>query len=117
MGSLNKVILIGNLGRDAELRYTSNGTAVSTLNIATTETWKDKDDGSKQEKTEWHRIIVWGKTAESLAQYLVKGKQILVEGKLQTQAMGRQRREQALHHRDQVRPDHPTRWRGTARRR
>ena len=84
MGSLNKVILVGNLGRDAEMRYTSSGTAVSTLNLATTETWKDKDDGSKQEKTEWHRIIVWGKTAEVLSPYLMKGKQILVEGKLQT---------------------------------
>ena len=83
MGSLNKVILIGNLGRDAELRYTTGGHAVSTLNIATTETWKDKD-GEKQEKTEWHRIIVWGKAAEALNDYLVKGKQILVEGKLQT---------------------------------
>ena len=83
MGSLNKVILVGNLGRDAELRYTASGLAVSTLNIATTETWKDKD-GEKQEKTEWHRIIVWGKTAEALNEYLVKGKQILVEGKLQT---------------------------------
>ena len=83
MGSLNKVMLIGNLGRNAELRYTSSGTSVTTLNIATTETWKDKD-GKKQEKTEWHRIVVWGKTAEALSQYLVKGKQILVEGKLQT---------------------------------
>ena len=83
MGSLNKVMLIGNLGRDAELRYTSGGTAVATLSIATTETWKDKE-GEKQEKTEWHRIIVWGKAAEALNDYLVKGKQILVEGKLQT---------------------------------
>ena len=83
MGSLNKVMLIGNLGRDAEMRHTSGGTAVSTLNLATTETWKDKD-GQKQEKTEWHRIIVWGKTAEALSQYLTKGKQIYVEGRLQT---------------------------------
>ena len=83
MGSLNKVMLIGNLGRDAEMRHTPSGTAVSTLNLATTERWKDKD-GEKQEKTEWHRVIVWGKTAEALSQYLVKGKQILVEGRLQT---------------------------------
>ena len=83
MGSLNKVMLIGNLGRNAELRYTSSGTSVTTLNLATTETWKDKD-GKKQEQTEWHRIVVWGKTAEALSQYLTKGKQILVEGKLQT---------------------------------
>ena len=83
MGSLNKVMLIGNLGRDAELRHTASGTPVSTLNLATTERWKDKE-GQQQEKTEWHRIIVWGKTAESLSQYLTKGKQIYVEGKLQT---------------------------------
>ena len=83
MGSLNKVMLVGNLGRDAEMRYTSSGTAVATLSLATTETWKG-NDGTKQEKTEWHRIIVWGKTAEALNEYLVKGKQILVEGKLQT---------------------------------
>ena len=83
MGSLNKAMLIGNLGRDAEMRYTADGTAVATLNLATTETWKDKE-GQKQKKTEWHRIIVWGKTAEALKDYLVKGKQILVEGKIQT---------------------------------
>ena len=83
MGSLNKVMLVGNLGRDAELRHTSTGTPVATLNLATTETWKG-NDGTKQEKTEWHRIIVWGKTAEALEPYLKKGKQILVEGKLQT---------------------------------
>ena len=83
MGSLNKVMLIGNLGRDAEVRYTTGGTPVATLSLATTETWKDKE-GEKQEKTEWHRIVVWGKTAEALKDYLVKGKQILVEGKLQT---------------------------------
>ena len=83
MGSLNKVMLIGHLGRDSEVRYTNSGTPVATLNLATTERWKDKD-GGKQEKTEWHRIIVWGKMAESLHDYLVKGKQILVEGKLQT---------------------------------
>lgn len=83
MGSLNKVMLIGNLGRDAELRYTSNGTAVATLNIATTETWNDKS-GQRQEKTEWHRIVLWGKSAESLHEYLTKGKQIYVEGNLQT---------------------------------
>ena len=83
MGSLNKAMLVGNLGRDAEVRYTSGGTAVATLSLATTETWKD-NAGQKQERTEWHRIIVWGKTAEALEQYLVKGKQILVEGKIQT---------------------------------
>ena len=83
MGSVNKVILVGNLGRDAELRYTAGGAAVSTLNLATTEVWNDKQ-GQKQEKTEWHRIVLWGKQAESLQEYLVKGKQIYVEGRLQT---------------------------------
>lgn len=83
MGSVNKVILVGNLGRDAELRYTPGGAAVATLNLATTETWKDKE-GQKKEDTQWHRVILWGKTAESLQDYLTKGKQIYVEGKLQT---------------------------------
>ncbi len=83
MGSVNKVILVGNLGRDAELRYTPGGAAVATLNMATTEVWNDKG-GQRQEKTEWHRIVLWGKTAESLNEYLTKGKQIYVEGRLQT---------------------------------
>ena len=83
MGSVNKVILVGNLGRDAELRYTPGGAAVATINMATTEVWNDKA-GQKQEKTEWHRVVLWGKTAESLNEYLTKGKQIYVEGRLQT---------------------------------
>jgi single-strand DNA-binding protein len=83
MGSVNKVILVGNLGRDAELRYTPGGAAVATLNLATTETWNDKE-GQRQEKTEWHRVILWGKQAETLNQYLQKGKQIYIEGRLQT---------------------------------
>jgi single-strand DNA-binding protein len=83
MGSVNKVILVGNLGRDAELRYTPGGAAVSTINMATTEVWNDKA-GQKQEKTEWHRVVLWGKSAESLTEYLTKGKQIYVEGRLQT---------------------------------
>ena len=83
MGSVNKVILVGNLGRDAELRYTPGGAAVATINMATTEVWNDKA-GQRQEKTEWHRVVLWGKTAESLKEYLTKGKQIYVEGRLQT---------------------------------
>src|SRR5579862_9668439 len=83
MGSVNKVILVGNLGRDAELRYTPGGAAVATINMATTEVWNDKQ-GQRQEKTEWHRVVLWGKPAESLAEYLMKGKQIYVEGRLQT---------------------------------
>jgi len=84
MSSLNKVMLIGNLGRDAELKYTPGGAAVATLSLATNSVWNDKNTGQRQEKVEWHRVVVWGKTAESLAQYLVKGKQIYVEGNLQT---------------------------------
>ena len=83
MGSVNKVILVGNLGRDAELRYTPGGAAVATLNMATTEVWNDKA-GGKQEKTEWHRVVFWGKVAESLTEYLTKGKQVYVEGRLET---------------------------------
>ncbi|HEX7137970.1 MAG TPA: single-stranded DNA-binding protein [Vicinamibacterales bacterium] len=83
MGSVNKVILVGNLGRDAELRYTPGGAAVATINMATTEVWNDKS-GQRQEKTEWHRVVLWGKSAESLTEYLTKGKQIYVEGRLQT---------------------------------
>src|SRR5215467_8607846 len=83
MGSVNKVILVGNLGRDAELRYTPGGAAVATLNLATTEVWNDRNS-QRQEKTEWHRVVLWGKQAESLQEYLTKGKQIYVEGRLQT---------------------------------
>jgi single-strand DNA-binding protein len=83
MGSVNKVILVGNLGADAELRYTGGGMAVANFRIATTEVWKDKD-GQKQEQTEWHRISLWGKPAEAVSQYLVKGKQVYVEGRIQT---------------------------------
>ncbi len=80
---LNKCLQIGNLGRDAELRYTPGGTAVATLNLATTDKWKDKD-GQAQERTEWHRVVLWGKIAESLNEYLVKGKQVYIEGQIQT---------------------------------
>lgn len=83
MGAVNKVILIGNLGRDAELRYTPAGAAVAKFSLATTEVWNDKA-GQRQERTEWHAVELWGKSAESLAEYLTKGKQVYVEGKLQT---------------------------------
>jgi|SRR5579862_1435390 len=83
MGSVNKVILVGNLGRDAEMRFTSGGTPVATVSMATTEKFTDRE-GQKKEDTQWHRIVIWGKTAESLHEYLTKGKQIYVEGKLQT---------------------------------
>jgi single-strand DNA-binding protein len=83
MGSVNKVILVGNLGRDAEIRYTPGGAAVSKFSIATTEVWNDKA-GQRQERTEWHTIDLWGKQAESLSEYLLKGKQVYIEGRLQT---------------------------------
>ncbi len=83
MGSVNKVILVGNLGRDAELRYTPGGAAVSKFSLATTEVWTDKQ-GQRQERTEWHNIDLWGKQAESLNEYLRKGKQVYIEGRLQT---------------------------------
>ena len=83
MASVNKVILIGNLGRDPELRYTQGGSAVANFTLATNERWRDKD-GNNQERTEWHRIVVWGRTAENCAQYLQKGRSVYVEGRLQT---------------------------------
>ena len=83
MGSVNKVILVGNLGRDAELRATPSGASVANFSIATTENWTGKD-GQKQEKTEWHKIVLWGKTADTLQPYLTKGKQIYIEGRLET---------------------------------
>ena len=81
---VNKVILVGNLGKDPEIRYAPNGSAVANITLATSESWKDKATGEKQEKTEWHRVVLWGKTAESLSEYLTKGKQIYIEGRLQT---------------------------------
>jgi len=80
---VNKVILIGRLGTDPEVRYTNNGGAVANFSMATNESWTDKG-GQKQEKTEWHRIVVWGKLAELCGQYLAKGRQAFVEGRLQT---------------------------------
>ena len=84
MGSVNKVILVGNLGRDAELRYTPSGAAVANLRIATTETWTDRNSGQRQEHTEWHSVDLWDKQAETLHEYLRKGRQIYVEGSLRT---------------------------------
>ena len=83
MGSVNKAILVGNLGRDAEMRFTAGGTPVATVSLATTERYKDRD-GNNKEDTQWHRVVIWGKTAESLHEYLTKGKQIYVEGRIQT---------------------------------
>ena len=82
-GGVNKVILIGNLGADPEVRFTGGGQAVANFRIATSESWKDKN-GQLQERTEWHRIVVWGKQAELCGEYLKKGRQCYVEGRLQT---------------------------------
>ncbi len=81
-GSLNKVMLIGNLGRDPELKMTPSGQALARFSVATTETWKNPQ-GEKQTKTEWHNIVVWGKQAEIAEKYLRKGKQVLIEGRIQ----------------------------------
>lgn len=83
MASVNKVILLGNLGRDPETRYMPDGGAITNVSIATTENWKDKQ-GDKQEKTEWHRVAFFGKLAEIAGEYLKKGSQVYVEGRLQT---------------------------------
>jgi single-strand DNA-binding protein len=80
---INKVILIGNLGADPEMRYTTSGTAVATLRLATSRKWKDKD-GNPQEETEWHRVIVWAQAAEFCNNYLSKGSKVYIEGRLQT---------------------------------
>lgn len=83
-GSVNKVILVGNLGRDPEVRYTPNGLAVANISIATTEAWKDKQTGENQERTEWHRVVMYARTAEVAGEYLRKGSKIYIEGRLQT---------------------------------
>jgi single-strand DNA-binding protein len=84
MQGVNKVILVGRLGQDPELRVTGSGSAVATLTLATSEVWVK--DGQKQERTEWHRVVVWGKQAESVKKYLAKGRAVYVEGKLQTRS-------------------------------
>src|SRR6187549_3020023 len=85
MGSVNKVILVGNLGADRELKYTPSSRALCNLRIATTEVYKDKG-GQKQEKTEWHRVTVWGDQAENCSKYLAKGRSVYIEGRLQTRS-------------------------------
>ena len=82
-GGVNKVILVGNLGADPDMRYTPSGQGVCELRIATSESWNDKN-GQRQERTEWHRVVVWGKRAEVCSKYLSKGRQVYVEGRIQT---------------------------------
>ena len=84
MPSLNQVQLIGHLGQDPEVRYTQNGTAVANFSVATTDRWKDKNTGDMQERTEWHRIVLWGKQGELAGEYLKKGALVHIEGSLQT---------------------------------
>jgi single-strand DNA-binding protein len=86
MAGVNKVILIGRLGKDPEMRYTPDGTAVANFSVATSDEWKDKNTGEKRERTEWHRIVAWRRLGEICGQYLSKGRQVYVEGKLQTRS-------------------------------
>ena len=84
MASVNKVIIVGNLGKDVDLRYTASGDAIANLSVATSESWKDKESGQKKEVTEWHRCSCFGKLAEICGQYLKKGSQVYIEGSLRT---------------------------------
>ncbi len=84
MASVNKAIIVGNLGKDPEVRYTQGGQPVANFTVATNEKWTDKSSGQLQERTEWHRIVVWGKQAEHCGQYLKKGRSVYVEGRIQT---------------------------------
>jgi single-strand DNA-binding protein len=86
MAGVNRVILIGRLGKDPEVKYTQDGTAVAKFSIATSETWKDKNSGEKQERTEWHNIEAWRRLGEICGEYLRKGSQVYVEGKLKTES-------------------------------
>lgn len=86
MAGVNKVTIIGNLGRDPEVRYTPDGTAVATFSVATSLEWKDKNSGEKKQKTEWHRIVAFRKLAEICGEYLSKGRQVYVDGRLQTRS-------------------------------
>ena len=81
---INKAILVGNLGRDPEIRYTASGMAVANFTVATTEKWKDKSSGEMQERTEWHRVVAWGRLGEICGEYLSKGRQVYIEGRIQT---------------------------------
>jgi single-strand DNA-binding protein len=84
MGSVNRAEILGHIGRDAELRYTPTGKEVATFSVATSEKWTDKRTGETKERTEWHRCVLWGKAAKALTQYLVKGRQVYLDGKLTT---------------------------------
>ena len=84
MSSVNKALIIGNLGQDPEIKYTQSGSTVANLSVATSERWKDKNTGEQKEQTEWHRVVVFGRLAEIAEQYLKKGSKVFIEGKIQT---------------------------------
>lgn len=86
MAGVNKIILVGRLGKDPEIRYTPSGAAVANFTVATSEEWKDKETGERQERTEWHRIVAWRRLGEICGEYLHKGSQVYVEGRLQTRS-------------------------------
>ena len=86
MAGINKVIVLGHLGKDPEIKYLTSGQAVANFSVATSEEWKDKQTGEKRQKTEWHRIVAWGRLGEVCGEYLHKGKQVYIEGKLQTRS-------------------------------
>lgn len=86
MAGINKVILVGHLGKDPEIRYTQSGSPVASLTVATSRSWTNKNTNEREEETEWHRIVVWGKTAEFCEKHLAKGRQVYVEGRLQTRS-------------------------------
>ena len=106
MASVNKAIIIGNLGRDPELRYAPSGDAICNITVATTESWKDKATGEKKEATEWHRIVMFSKLAEIAGQYLKKGSQVYIEGRLQTRKW--QDKDGTDRYTTEIRADHMT---------
>ena len=81
---VNKAIIVGNLGRDPEVRYSANGNAIANVTVATTDSWKDRQSGEQQERTEWHRVVFFNRLAEVVAEYLKKGSQVFIEGRIQT---------------------------------
>ena len=89
MSGVNKVILVGNLGNDPDVRYTNSGSQVTQISVATSERWKDKQSGEQREKTEWHRVVFWNRLAEIASEYLHKGSKVYIEGKLETQKWDR----------------------------
>lgn len=86
MASVNKAIIVGNLGKDPEVRFTPSGKAVAKFSVATTESWGDQEGGGRQERTDWHNIVVWGKQAEACGQYLAKGRQVYIEGAIRSRS-------------------------------